>query len=51
MTLCLGIFSRGKKCDRVNISLLTDLNTPANSEQLDVIIENLKKANITLQFL
>ncbi|XP_040057324.2 X-ray repair cross-complementing protein 5 [Gasterosteus aculeatus] len=53
LVVCMDLLktgTQGKKCDRVNISLLTDLNTPANSEQLDVIIENLKKANITLQF-
>uniref|UniRef100_A0A3B5L1N3 X-ray repair cross-complementing protein 5 n=1 Tax=Xiphophorus couchianus TaxID=32473 RepID=A0A3B5L1N3_9TELE len=41
----------GKKCDRLNIVLLTDLNTEASSDKLDVIIENLKQAGITLQFL
>ena len=51
MTLCLVFLFREKKCDRLNIVLLTDLNTEANSEQLDVIIENLKQAGITLQFL
>lgn len=51
MTLCFWFLFREKKCDRLNIVLLTDLNTEANSEQLDVIIENLKKAGITLQFL
>ncbi|KAM8856741.1 X-ray repair cross-complementing protein 5-like [Spinachia spinachia] len=53
LVVCMDLLktgTQGKKCDRVNISLLTDLNTPASSEQLDVIIENLKKANITLQF-
>ncbi len=46
-----SFFFRGKKCDRLNIALLTDLNTEASSEHLDVIIENLKQAGITLQFL
>lgn len=31
--------------------LLTDLNVQTSEDQLDVIIENLKKAGITLQFL
>lgn len=44
-------FSRGKKYDRLNIVLLTDLNIKASSDQLDIIIENLKKDDITLQFL
>lgn len=45
------VFSRGKKYDRLNIVLLTDLNIKASSDQLDIIIENLKKDDITLQFL
>ncbi|XP_068559485.1 X-ray repair cross-complementing protein 5 [Cebidichthys violaceus] len=53
LVVCMDLLeteTQGKKCDRLNISLLTDLNTQASSEQLDVIIENLKKAGITLQF-
>uniref|UniRef100_A0A674MD48 X-ray repair cross-complementing protein 5 n=1 Tax=Takifugu rubripes TaxID=31033 RepID=A0A674MD48_TAKRU len=46
----LGFLFRGKKYDRLNIVLLTDLNIQASSDQLDIIIENLKKADITLQF-
>lgn len=42
---------RGKKIDRLNIVLLTDLSTEASSDQQDVIIENLKQAGITLQCL
>lgn len=47
----LGFLSRGKKCECLNIVLLTDLNIHASSDQLDIIIENLKKDDITLQFL
>ncbi|KAK5861164.1 hypothetical protein PBY51_022580 [Eleginops maclovinus] len=53
LVVCMNLLkteTQGKKCDRLNIVLLTDLNTQASSEQLDVIIENLKQANITLQF-
>ncbi|CAL8265802.1 unnamed protein product [Lota lota] len=39
-----------KKYDRLSIAILTDLNTHANPEQLDVIISNLTGAGITLQF-
>ncbi|XP_019945646.2 X-ray repair cross-complementing protein 5 [Paralichthys olivaceus] len=39
-----------KKCDRLNIVFLTDLSSPASADHLDVIIENLKKAGVTLQF-
>ncbi|XP_036965192.1 X-ray repair cross-complementing protein 5 [Acanthopagrus latus] len=42
--------TKGKKCSRLSIVLLTDLNTQVNSDQLDVIIENLKQTDITLQF-
>lgn len=49
---CLYLFIiRGKKYDRLNIALLTDLNTEASADHLDVIIENLKQAGITLQLL
>lgn len=47
----LGFLFRGKKYDRLNVVLLTDLNIQASSDQLDIIIENLKKEDITLQFL
>ncbi|XP_074515625.1 X-ray repair cross-complementing protein 5-like isoform X1 [Sebastes fasciatus] len=53
LVVCMDLLqteTKGKKSDRLNIVFLTDLNTEANSEQLDVIIENLKKAGITLQF-
>ncbi|XP_070771281.1 X-ray repair cross-complementing protein 5 [Enoplosus armatus] len=53
LVVCMDLLqteTKGKKCDRLNIVLLTDLNTQASSEQLDIIIENLKKAGITLQF-
>ncbi|XP_041857448.1 X-ray repair cross-complementing protein 5 [Melanotaenia boesemani] len=42
--------TQGKKFDRLIIVLLTDLNTRASPDNLDVIIENLKQAGITLQF-
>ncbi|TDH07014.1 hypothetical protein EPR50_G00119080 [Perca flavescens] len=53
LVVCMDLLkteTKEKKCDRLNIVLLTDLNTEANSEQLDVIIENLKQAGINLQF-
>ncbi|XP_075964719.1 X-ray repair cross-complementing protein 5-like [Anarhichas minor] len=53
LVVCMDLLktgTQGKTYDRLNISLLTDLNTQASSEQLDVIIENLKQADITLQF-
>ncbi|XP_028292034.1 X-ray repair cross-complementing protein 5 [Gouania willdenowi] len=53
LVVCMNIFETetgGKKLDRRNIVLLTDLNSPVSSDNLDVIIENLKQADITLQF-
>lgn len=53
LVVCMDLLqteTKGKKCDRLNIALLTDLSTQVSSEQLDVIIENLKQAGITLQF-
>uniref|UniRef100_A0A8K9V0H4 X-ray repair complementing defective repair in Chinese hamster cells 5 n=1 Tax=Oncorhynchus mykiss TaxID=8022 RepID=A0A8K9V0H4_ONCMY len=41
---------QGKKYERLNIVMLTDLNTPSSPDQLDIIIGNLKRAGITLQF-
>lgn len=53
LVVCMHVLrteTQGKKCDRLNIVLLTDLNIQASSDKLDIIIENLKKADITLQF-
>lgn len=52
LVVCMDLIqteTKGKKYDRLNIVLLTDLNTQASPEHLDVIIENLKQADITLQ--
>ncbi|XP_028993054.1 X-ray repair cross-complementing protein 5 [Betta splendens] len=53
LVVCMDILkteTKGKKYDRLNIAMLTDLNTQASADDLDVIIENLKQAGITLQF-
>uniref|UniRef100_A0A7N5ZX60 X-ray repair cross-complementing protein 5 n=1 Tax=Anabas testudineus TaxID=64144 RepID=A0A7N5ZX60_ANATE len=53
LVVCMDLLrteTQGKKYDRLNIALLTDLNTQASVDNLDVIIENLKQAGITLQF-
>nr|XP_057938483.1 X-ray repair cross-complementing protein 5 [Doryrhamphus excisus] len=53
LVVCMDLLqtgTNGKSYDRLNIALLSDLATEADSEQLDVIIENLKQAGITLQF-
>ncbi|XP_061547898.1 X-ray repair cross-complementing protein 5 [Phycodurus eques] len=53
LVVCMDLLQtgiKGKRYDRLNIYFLSDLSVEANSEQLDVIVENLKQANITLQF-
>ncbi|KAM7407575.1 hypothetical protein PAMA_003343 [Pampus argenteus] len=53
IVVCMDLLqteTKGKKYNRLNIVLLSDLNTEASSEHVDVIIENLKKADVTLQF-
>nr|XP_020450381.1 X-ray repair cross-complementing protein 5 [Monopterus albus] len=53
LVVCMDLLetqTNGKKYNRRNIALLTDLNTQAGADNLDVIIENLKQADITLQF-
>uniref|UniRef100_A0A667YCP3 X-ray repair cross-complementing protein 5 n=1 Tax=Myripristis murdjan TaxID=586833 RepID=A0A667YCP3_9TELE len=48
--VAVGLFIQVKKYDRLNIVLLTDLSTQVSSDNLDVIIGNLGKLGITLQF-
>ncbi|XP_070831636.1 X-ray repair cross-complementing protein 5 [Chaetodon trifascialis] len=53
LVVCMDLLkseTKGKKCDRLIIALLTDLNSQASPEHLDVIIENMKQAGIILQF-
>uniref|UniRef100_UPI003AAF9E49 X-ray repair cross-complementing protein 5 n=1 Tax=Centroberyx gerrardi TaxID=166262 RepID=UPI003AAF9E49 len=53
LVVCMDILQKetlGKKYDGLNIALLTDLSTPVNPDDLDVIIENLNKAGVALQF-
>uniref|UniRef100_A0A1A8J444 X-ray repair cross-complementing protein 5 n=2 Tax=Nothobranchius kuhntae TaxID=321403 RepID=A0A1A8J444_NOTKU len=53
LVVCMDLLrthTQGKKYDRCNIVVLTDLNTQASSDNLDVIVENLKQAGTTLQF-
>ncbi|CAM4600033.1 unnamed protein product [Leuciscus chuanchicus] len=53
VVVCMDLLQKetmGKKNDRLNIVLLTDLNIQTSADQLDVIIQNLKKAGITMQF-
>uniref|UniRef100_A0A672QJM0 X-ray repair cross-complementing protein 5 n=1 Tax=Sinocyclocheilus grahami TaxID=75366 RepID=A0A672QJM0_SINGR len=53
LVVCMDLLQKetmGKKFERLNIVLLTDLNVQTSADQLDVIIDSLKKAGITLQF-
>uniref|UniRef100_W5U725 X-ray repair cross-complementing protein 5 n=1 Tax=Ictalurus punctatus TaxID=7998 RepID=W5U725_ICTPU len=53
LVVCMDLLQKetmGKKYEKLNIAVLTNLNTPACADQLDIIIGNLKKAGITLQF-
>uniref|UniRef100_A0A8D0EYU9 X-ray repair cross-complementing protein 5 n=1 Tax=Strix occidentalis caurina TaxID=311401 RepID=A0A8D0EYU9_STROC len=44
------ILSLGKKYEKRHIELFTDLNSPLSEDQLEIIIDNLKKTGISLQF-
>ncbi|KAM9803496.1 X-ray repair cross-complementing protein 5-like [Syngnathus typhle] len=53
LVVCMDLLQtgiKGKRYDGLNIYFLSDLSVEADSEQLDVIVENLKQADITLQF-
>lgn len=40
----------GKKYEKLHIAVFTDLSSPFSEDQLEIIIANLKKGGITLQF-
>ncbi|NXA83469.1 XRCC5 protein, partial [Thryothorus ludovicianus] len=51
--VCMDLLQRetvGKKYDKRHIELFTDLNSPVSEDQLGIIIANLKKTGISLQF-
>ncbi|KAJ8004393.1 hypothetical protein DPEC_G00135240 [Dallia pectoralis] len=53
LVVCMDLLQNetlGKKYDRLNIALLTDLSSPIDPDQLDIITGNLKRAGISLQF-
>ncbi|KAJ8350034.1 hypothetical protein SKAU_G00251640 [Synaphobranchus kaupii] len=53
LVVCMDLLQKetlGKKFDRLNIVLLTDLCSQTSADQLDTIIANMKRADITLQF-
>ncbi|KAH0621277.1 hypothetical protein JD844_022385, partial [Phrynosoma platyrhinos] len=53
LIVCMDLLQRetiGKKYDKRHIEVFTDLGSPFSEDQLDVIIANLKKTGISLQF-
>ncbi|XP_034511038.1 X-ray repair cross-complementing protein 5 isoform X4 [Ailuropoda melanoleuca] len=53
LVVCMDMIQRetvGKKFEKKHIEVFTDLSSPFSKDQLDVIIHNLKKFGISLQF-
>ncbi|XP_069839685.1 X-ray repair cross-complementing protein 5 [Dendropsophus ebraccatus] len=53
LIVCMDLLQKetlGKKYEKLHIAVLTDLSSPFTQDQLEIIIANLKKAGITLQF-
>ncbi|XP_062951104.1 X-ray repair cross-complementing protein 5 [Cynocephalus volans] len=53
LIVCMDVLQRetvGKKFDKRHIEVFTDLSSPFSKDQLDIIIHNLKKSGISLQF-
>ncbi|XP_053155928.1 X-ray repair cross-complementing protein 5 isoform X4 [Hemicordylus capensis] len=53
LIVCMDLLQKetiGKKYDKQHIEVFTDLSSPFSEDQLDVIIDNLKKTGISLQF-
>ncbi|XP_033620503.1 transmembrane protein 169 isoform X2 [Fukomys damarensis] len=53
LIVCMDVIQRetvGKKFEKRNIEVFTDLSSPFSKDQLDIIIHNLKKSSISLQF-
>ncbi|XP_010144967.1 PREDICTED: X-ray repair cross-complementing protein 5 [Eurypyga helias] len=51
--VCMDLLQKetiGKKYTKRHIELFTDLNSPISEDQLEIIIANLKKTGISLQF-
>ncbi|XP_071418954.1 X-ray repair cross-complementing protein 5 isoform X2 [Pithys albifrons albifrons] len=51
--VCMDLLQRetiGKKYEKRHIELFTDLSSPVSEDQLEIIIDNLKKTGISLQF-
>ncbi|XP_006867919.1 PREDICTED: X-ray repair cross-complementing protein 5 [Chrysochloris asiatica] len=53
LVVCMDVIQQetvGKKFEKRHIEVFTDLSSPFSKDQLDIIIHNLKKSGITLQF-
>uniref|UniRef100_A0A286XHS4 X-ray repair cross-complementing protein 5 n=1 Tax=Cavia porcellus TaxID=10141 RepID=A0A286XHS4_CAVPO len=53
LIVCMDVIQRetvGKKFEKRHIEVFTDLSSPFSKDQLDIIIHNLKKSGISLQF-
>lgn len=53
LIVCMDVIQQetvGKKFEKRHIEVFTDLSSPFSKDQLDTIIHNLKKSNISLQF-
>ncbi|XP_025909513.1 X-ray repair cross-complementing protein 5 isoform X2 [Nothoprocta perdicaria] len=51
--VCMDLLQRetiGKKYEKVHIEMFTDLSSPVSEDQLEIIVANLKKTGILLQF-
>ncbi|KAM4868499.1 X-ray repair cross-complementing protein 5 isoform 1-T1 [Urocitellus parryii] len=53
LIVCMDVIQNetvGKKFEKKHIEVFTDLSSPFSKDQLDIIIHNLKKSGISLQF-
>ncbi|KAL2775055.1 X-ray repair cross-complementing protein 5 [Daubentonia madagascariensis] len=53
LIVCMDVIQRetvGKKFEKRHIEVFTDLSSPFSKDQLDIIIHNLRKSGISLQF-
>ncbi|KFO69669.1 X-ray repair cross-complementing protein 5, partial [Cuculus canorus] len=51
--VCMDLLQKetiGKKYEKRHIELFTDLSSPVSDDQLEIIVDNLKKTGISLQF-
>ncbi|XP_054827072.1 X-ray repair cross-complementing protein 5 [Eublepharis macularius] len=53
LIVCMDLLQKetiGKKYDKRHIEVFTDLSSPFSEDQLDIIVANMKKTGISLQF-